>query len=373
MKRPVPPSNFASKDALTRVDLDRLRRGYQDLLDWIDANQGNVDLSAYGTIASNDARYLLRAANDFNTFTHAGTPSVTDRVLMENGSTGAKEYALLSEIAAVISSAPTFDPATLSPLHRWRASQNSQTGGLVDSLTDSGSTAKNFTASGSNRCAVGTDGLGNTYLDMAGSSIYSAGAAADWAFLSNGSPFTIFVVFDKHTWTTNTFSALLATMTYSSGGSGMRLEFGQQTNNGSGPSPLGGSEFGIYAGSGRILLPSYQANPPTTIQAYVWQYNGYSKAQQSGEFSTVSGSSILLSDFRLWQQGRQQVTTQHNSTGSFASSCDTALTLGAFGSGSGFSKLTGRVYEIMILNRCVGDQHVLNLMDYAAASYGVTF
>lgn len=107
MKKPVPPSNFQTRDFLTRVDLDRFRRGYQELLDWI-AYEGKsyltaASLAAYDTIAGNNGRYLLRAAADFVTFTHKASPVATDKVLLEDSAnSGAKVYAALSELAAAV-------------------------------------------------------------------------------------------------------------------------------------------------------------------------------------------------------------------------------------------------------------------------------
>jgi hypothetical protein len=87
--------------------------------------------------------------------------------------------------------------AQLAPLHWWNANHTVITGGLVDTITDIGSSPKNFTQVGAARAAVGVDGSGQNYLNFAGAQYYQAGVAADWTFASNGTACTYAYIFSR--------------------------------------------------------------------------------------------------------------------------------------------------------------------------------
>jgi hypothetical protein len=330
------------------------------------AQSGDYTASQVGLgNVTNDAQ-LKRSANDFSTFTAKSSLAGSDLLLIEDSAaSGAKKKITASSLVV---SGSAFDPSVLAPLHWWKASNNSQTGGLVDSVTDTGSSPKNFTATGANRAATGTDANGLTYLALSGS-LYQAGAAADWAFMSNGSPWTMMVVINKTAFTSGVFEAFLATMTYSSSGHGLRFSLVANTNL-PGPTPIAGWEMSIHNGGGIIVSP-YLRNPaPTGVQVACWQYSGYGVASQTSEFTSITGTSVMRA-LRLNLNG-EYVTATGDSNAARATTPDTALTLGAFGSGSGFTKATVRFYELMLLNRTVSDQQVQQYAAYAAATYGIT-
>jgi hypothetical protein len=95
MDRPIPPSNFKTQDGNVREDLRRLRVYLEQLNDWLTENT-NADAL---TQAQADLLYLLRAANDFGTFTHASAPAAASRVLIEDSAASfAKKYSTLAEL-----------------------------------------------------------------------------------------------------------------------------------------------------------------------------------------------------------------------------------------------------------------------------------
>lgn len=104
--------------------------------------------------------------------------------------------AIATYVASVLPSLPAASVGSaINPLHWWRADNTLQSGGLVDTITDNGSSPKNFTQTGVPRAPTATDGNGQVYLALDGTAdYYVAGAVADWAFLSNGTPSTIALI-----------------------------------------------------------------------------------------------------------------------------------------------------------------------------------
>lgn len=108
--------------------------------------------------------------------------------------------------ANVVGGVPTtpFSMLTdIAPFHWWNADNVVITSGvLVDTITDLGSGAKNFTSSGGNRCSQLVDANGHKYLQPDGvDDFYQvAGPASDSKWMSDGSTaFTIGGVWDLST------------------------------------------------------------------------------------------------------------------------------------------------------------------------------
>lgn len=108
---------------------------------------------------------------------------------------------VLTRVGATVVGSVLAPPTTaditsrITPLHWWRADNTVQSGGLVDTIVDNGSSAKNFTQTGTARCPTAVDGDGDTYLAFDGANdYYTAGVTSDWTFTTNGSPWTMAVV-----------------------------------------------------------------------------------------------------------------------------------------------------------------------------------
>lgn len=84
---------------------------------------------------------------------------------------------------------------SLAPLHWWNANHVVQSGGLVDSLVDIGTSPKNFTQVGAARAPLFTDAAGQVSLSLDGvADYYQAGVPADWTFGSNGTGCTFALI-----------------------------------------------------------------------------------------------------------------------------------------------------------------------------------
>jgi hypothetical protein len=98
---------------------------------------------------------------------------------------------------------PPFDILTdIAPFHLWDSDHVVQSGGFVDTITDRGSGAKNFTSTGANRCVVATDANGHAYLQPDGvDDFYQvSGPASDSKWMSDGTTaWTIGGVWDLST------------------------------------------------------------------------------------------------------------------------------------------------------------------------------
>lgn len=102
MERPIPASNFRSKDPVTLDDLRRVRQTQQEILDWIDSQIGGipgVDLGPYITTAQADLAYLKRADADWSGFTTQAPVVGGDKLLIEQASGGAKRVVTASNFA----------------------------------------------------------------------------------------------------------------------------------------------------------------------------------------------------------------------------------------------------------------------------------
>lgn len=108
MRFPNAPSNWKTKAKDTWGDLERIRKAFEEILQWIRENPGgggDVDLS----------NYLKRSADDWAAFP-TSTPQLTDRVLIESAADGfAKRVAPFSAFDPYgVGSRPLYLPPLVS-------------------------------------------------------------------------------------------------------------------------------------------------------------------------------------------------------------------------------------------------------------------
>lgn len=286
------------------------------------------------------------ATTGTNVNVSAAAPPTIGKVLMATDATHATWQTVES----------AFDPTTsINPRNYWRASGTGQTGGFVDSITDIGRVGgKNFTQTGTARCATATDGNGHTYLAPNGTSqYYQAGTNADWKFLHNGSAFTIAIVLQR-TAAVTAAEWLLDTCNGTSLSTGISLSLDFTSSTVQGPF----ARVGRSATSNFSVLTNHYV-PDTNIGLLVIRHQG------PGQVVTVTASSTPV-DMTMRRNGRivsqcsgQGVYDTGNSAG--------ALTLFAKSNASGFT--AARVYEIWVDDSSVSDRLIQSYEGWANTNY----
>lgn len=355
MDRPIPPSNFKTQDGDVREDLRRIRRYLEELNDWVAANSGNPNAL---TAASADLLYLKRAANDFNTFTQKATPTGSDLVLIEDAAaSGAKKYATLYSVQSPLVG---FNVAVdINPLHWWRGDNTVQTGGLVDTIVDNGSSPKNFTQTGAARSPTAVDGNGQTYLALDGvADFYQAGAVADWKFLNDGSPWTVALIFQR-TAAIVAIEALIDTTDLTTNSTGMFAALNIVSG-------VQGPQAAITKSSPTNyvqVLNSFILD--TTLQVVLIRHKGQSIA-------VSAGVTDIPVDIRMSRNGFEVSTCTNNTTPSPYANTNPSftLTLGRRSSTAG-SFSAARIYDVIVDNKCWSHRMQLGFENYAH-SKGVT-
>lgn len=308
---------------------------------------------------TNDAQ-LKRAANDFSTFSLKSAPIGTDLVLLENSSAGgAKAYAPLSSLQNPLISFSV--PVDINPLHWWRGDNTVQSGGLVDTITDNGSSPKNFTQSGAPRCPTAVDGNSRTYLAPDGSvDFYTAGVASDWKFLNDGSPWTVMLVFHR-TALISAIEFLLDTTDGTTGSTGFYTLLSYTSATKQGPQ----SAITFSSGSNLVQLVN-SFIPNTSLQLLILRHTGWNYAVTLGTGSSVAVDLIMRRNGVLVNQcGPGGSVPAYVNTNPLS-----ALTLFRRSVTSGnFS--SARLYDCIVDNKAWSDRQVAGAEAYARAQYGV--
>jgi hypothetical protein len=265
-------------------------------------------------------------------------------------------------ISNTISGSSNWTPANLSPYNWWKASSTSKTSGLVTTIFDSGSAAKNFTAIVGQRGATKTDAAGKTYLDCTSGTLYTAGVAADWAWMHSGSlPYTIFVVLQHATGGSAT-EGILTTMNWSGSGIGMMIAHGNTT-------VPEGYDFGIWNGSNKIYLAGSRNIVHTGSVVWAFQFSGEIIPTQIGQFTGNPAVNTTNDVATCWRQGVKISKTPRTLTTAFSTANPNGtLTLGAFANGA--VPLTAALYEIVIIRRAVTAYEIYQYAAYASGTYG---
>lgn len=350
------------------------------------AMPGDYTASDVGLGNVTDDAQLKRAAGDFATFPTKTNTVAADIVLIEDSAaSGAKKAVSLGNIIPKV-----IDPATLSPVARYRASNVTLVSGAVDTIIDTGSMAKDFVAIAStHRASLGTDGLGNSYIDFttASQKLYQAGVAADWKFL-NDNRFNYSVVMIvkptfPHASGTSANCALLGTVAWSSSSRGFVWGTGHMAGYVQNSCPW---EVGILDGSAsdwRVRMrfeQSYQTTAPTTPQIMCFNFNRF-----RGNTSGLAGGGCLgfssstnyerACGAEMWID--KALSNIDSSPSGTTSNADTApaqpLSLGGFrGAGTTVSiPCAGiRFYELIIYKHNLTAVQIAGLAEYAALTYG---
>jgi hypothetical protein len=259
----------------------------------------------------------------------------------------------------------SWTPASISPYNWWLASNVSSSTGLVDIIYDNGTAAKNFSASGANRCALGTNPSGKSYLAFSGSSLYTTGVPSQWTWMHNGTQvYTVCLVIQRSNPTAAATEGILSTMNWSvAGGLGMSIARGASGS-------YVGYDFCQFqnASVSKWYLASLRNIAYSDTEVWTWQWHGEVLAQQIGQFSANPASANIPFVSTAWRQGTQISQTPRGSGNSFSvASPDTSLTLGGYSNGN--FKLTGSIYEVAIWQRCLTPDEIYQYAAYAASTY----
>jgi len=249
--------------------------------------------------------------------------------------------------------------ADINPFHWYRGDNTSQSGGLVDTIIDAGSSAKNFTQSGTPRCPTATDGNGKIYLAPDGlNDYYQAGVAADWKFLNDGSPFTICAVLQR--------AALISANEYliddTDGATASTGLFVLQSY--ASAAKQGWEAAMTYSSSANFQIVTNSFVPNTAIEVLIVRFKGANYA--------ISASVVSVPvDMIMRRQGAIVSYGALPSSPSYANTSP-SFTLTLFRRAStngGFSAC--RLYDLIIHNACLSDRQVTGYENYARTQYGV--
>jgi len=297
----------------------------------------------------------------------SGTPvslSVPASSFVGRKATGDVAAMTVSDALALLGlTSNTFSVATdINPYHWYRADNVSSSGGLVDTIIDAGTAAKNFTQSGTPRCPVATDANGKVYLAPDGANdYYQAGIAADWKFLNDGTPWTVMMVLHR-TVAVSATESLVDTTDNTTGSTGMFMALGFTS------STVQGLLVAMTnSNAGNFLLSVRSYIPNTNLMVVVARHTGYST-------DVTAGARSVPIDMTLRRNGA--VVANCGNSGSSSpppypsTNPSNTLTLFRRSSTSG-SFFGGRLYDLIIHNNALSDRQVLGYENYARAQYGV--
>jgi hypothetical protein len=318
------------------------------------ANAAQATANAAVPLALYDANSLLVATADN---TPLALPMAASTMLARLA-TGGIKAATPGEILTLlgIASAGAFDPLTqINPLHYWIASGTSQSGGLVDSLLDVGRTPKNFTQTGAARAPTAVDGGGKTYLAPDGAAdFYTAGVAADWQFLNDGTPWTLCMIYHR-TAAPTAAEMVLDDANGSTGSVGMSLQFS-----------TGGPTAYIFCGTGGQYVQVCESEIlNTNLSVLVVRHTG-----DNGVLSNA-GITSRPEDMTMRRNGVTVASSARN-TGVGYSGTTPTNTLTLFRRAATADRFAGhRLYELLITDSAISDRCRTGYEAYALATYGV--
>ena len=304
---------------------------------------------------TNDAQ-LKRAAHDFDTFPARSVPTSNDLVLLEKSTDGSKCYASLSAIQSPL---VAFNVATdINPAHWYRGDNTSQSGGLVDTILDAGSVAKNFTQTGAARCPTAVDGAGKTYLAPDGvTDFYTAGALADWKFLNDGSPWTVALVYHRTAGIVGQES-LIDNTDHSTGGTGFSIFQLFASATVQGPALLVTSSVG---GAAPLTVESLTLS--TALSVLIVRHTGDNTSNANGGISPTPVDAVMR------RMGALVSLCSRKNT--FAST-NPSYPMTLFRRANTADRFTSsRFYDLVIDNKAWSDRQVFGYEAYAKAQYGV--
>lgn len=253
-----------------------------------------------------------------------------------------------------------FDVATdIAPLHRYMASHVSQSGGLVDRILDQGGTAIDWVQTLAARCPVVNDGFGIPYLAPDGSvDFYTAGVAANWTFLSDGTQWTIAVVSHDPS-TLAATQVLLDDCDGTTANRGIHLANAFISSTQQGPNLL---VLNAGGGSGGVLTAGSLV-PNTNRKVEIFRHCGDVQQFTSGAITPIS------LDLQLRTQGA--LVSSCNKKNNFSSTAPPA-TLTLFRRAITADRFSAkRVYELVIDNKAWSDRQIRGFEEYARTAYNI--
>jgi hypothetical protein len=325
------------------------------------ATKGYADAIAAAAVPKTlwDANSLVIADADDTPIVLA-VPAST---IVARKATGGIVAATPSEVAAILG-LTTFSIATdIAPLHRWIMSPSyvTQSGGLVDSINDQGSSAKNFTQTGTPRAPLGTDADGKSYLALDGSNdFYQAGAVADWKFLNDGSPWTIAIVYQR-TAAITAREPLLDTTSGATGNTGLNVMLAYTSATVQGPSATmlrGVSTTSVWAVMSRVLN--------TNKEVLIIRYSGDNTPGAVLGDQVGNPMDVLLSrNGTLRGYGKHaSANPPNNANPSFT------LTLGKLANAAEYS--AAHIYEVIADNKLWSSRQQSGAEDALRQAYAIT-
>lgn len=306
---------------------------------------------------TNDAQ-LKRADNDWGGFTPDLLPQSDTRFIAEVNNGGAWNKRV---VPASAFGGPLDIITDSAPLHWWLASNNTQTGGLVDSLNDLGSSPKNFAQAGAARAPIATDGDGLQYLALDGAvDFYQAGAVADWKFLSYineplvSRGFTIAMIFNR----TVAFTAeemLLDTCNAASASIGFCIR--HMTDGVGAGQAMTGPGFFIGNGAGASSLGMVsRGRPYLTKEVLVIRFSN-ENGGSGGTLDPGGANAPTAMDGIMRRNGSTRSFTRHGGSADSTTNPSFVLTLGRRASTADrFS--AARLYEILMWDYPLSDRQV---------------
>jgi hypothetical protein len=259
--------------------------------------------------------------------------------------------------AGVLPTVPASDISTsIAPLHWWRADNTVQTGGLVDTIVDNGTSPINFTQTGAARCPVATDGLSHDYLAFDGAAdYYLAGVASNWAFMSDGTTNTLALIFAQPT-IAGADQTLIATAGFDPSKIGFELIWSVVSSTQQGPS---------YAVS-RASSPNYvlfveDRSLYQPIQVFILRNVGAGL-----ELRNLGGCTSGANTVQVRRNGVMRTTSYRNASFGFNSAAPShTLSLGARNTGAQTQFSSARIYDVVLDNKVWSDDQCLVFERYA--------
>lgn len=246
----------------------------------------------------------------------------------------------------------------IAPLHWYLGSQTTRSGGLVDSINDQGSLAKNFTQSGAPRCPVAVDGNGKTYLAPDGAAdFYTAGAVADWAFLNNGAPWTIALVYQRAV-IASALESILDTTDHTTGSTGIGLLYSFTS------AAIQGPQFLMTSGAaGSSPVVAQSLLPSTALTVLILRF--------SGDNSQISAGGITPTAPDL-QMRRQAALVNFCNKKNVYNVANPSFNMTLFRRANTADRFGAvRLYDMIIDNKAWSDRQVAGYEEYARTNYFV--
>lgn len=262
-------------------------------------------------------------------------------------------------VSATAGGGSSFSVSTdIAPLHWWLASQTTQSGGLVDSLNDQGSSVINFTQTGAARSPTTTDGNGKTYLALDGTAdFYQAGVVSDWKFLNDGSDFTVGIVYHRTAAITG-FETIIDSANATSASTGFNLDLAFSSSTVQGPYCY------IDTGGGAGTQAAYvgYVKLDTNLTMLVIRHTNVGTPFTSGGVTPLPKKTLEM------RRRGKVVSDKDTSTGYNNANPSFTLTIGRRASTAGqFS--AARIYEIIVDNKYWSDNQTLGYEAYAKSTY----